>query len=64
MQAKEYDLADKNGLADFLEDADIQLVPRARGRVTPTPNPAITMISSSGSSGRAVSARSVALSRF
>ncbi|CAE7482622.1 NLRC3, partial [Symbiodinium microadriaticum] len=24
-EAKEYDLADKNGLADFLEDADIQL---------------------------------------
>ena len=44
MQAKEYDLADKNGLADFLEDADIQLVPRARGRVTPTPNPAINDI--------------------
>ena len=28
---KEYDLADKNQLAAFLEDADIQLVPRAGG---------------------------------
>jgi len=36
--AKEYDLADKNGLADFLEHADIQLVPRARGRVMQTPS--------------------------
>ena len=40
VKAKEYDLADKNGLADFLEHANIQLVPRARGRVMQTPNPA------------------------
>ena len=38
VQGKEYDLADKSQLAAFLQDADVQLVPRARGRAKQSPN--------------------------